>query len=392
MLGSKFLVVGLLATASGATLGAGCPAFHVDDPAGGIAPVLSCPEANDTQAVVCGAGTLGMTARCGNKCCNGKWFITEADVKQAGKVDIKYCSDVSAENAWCMPDPTKCCTGLSENACNDLREHDVFNIPTNCSSATEESAPPSSESIQDPSPVIGIYPTIDGNYLDAYKKWVGEFGAKTKVFPKESNDVEALFNSVNAFLIPGGGSGLAPLADAMIKRARKAHDAGDYFPVWGTCLGFEWIVESVGGTSSIGPGFDSEDLPADLQFSDAATASRLFKGANSSLMKWFAGENITYNNHKQGILPSKEKKNKDLTSAFSVLATSLDRKSKPFVAMIEGKDGLPIWGSQFHPEKIEFVPTSKSDPHIPKSAHAVAGARYLAQFFVNEARKNNHST
>jgi hypothetical protein len=36
------------------------------------------------------------------------------------------------------------------------------------------------------------------------------------------------------------------------------------------------------------------------------------------------------------------------------------------------------------------VNTRVQDPHIPRSAPAVAGARSLASFFASEARKNKH--
>merc|ERR1712110_688780 len=97
---------------------------------------------------------------------------------------------------------------------------------------------------------------------------------------------------------------------------------------------------------------------------------------------------ISYNAHEQGIEPESFAANKGLTDAFNVLATGRGRKRKSFVAQIEGKK-YPIYGNQFHPEKIQFV-HNPFDHHIPRSAHAIAGARHLAQFFVSEARRSNH--
>ena len=77
-------------------------------------------------------------------------------------------------------------------------------------------------------------------------------------------------------------------------------------------------------------------------------------------------------------------------ATFSVLSTSVDRGGKVYVAQVEGRDGLPIYGNQFHPEKIEFVKTSSRYPNIPRGPDAVAFSRHLAKFFVSEAAKSEH--
>ena len=105
---------------------------------------------------------------------------------------------------------------------------------------------------------------------------------------------------------------------------------------------------------------------------------------------WLATEPITYNAHHDGITPQSAAANEGLTETIDVLSTSVDRKGKPYVAQFEAKT-LPIYGNQFHPEKVQFVHTSK-DKDIPRTPHAVAAARYLAQFFVSEARKSNHTS
>ncbi|KAL3194561.1 hypothetical protein MRX96_046045, partial [Rhipicephalus microplus] len=52
----------------------------------------------------------------------------------------------------------------------------------------------------------------------------------------------------------------------------------------------------------------------------------------------------------------------------------------------------PFYGVQFHPEKNNFEWTqSKDHIHIPHTDDAVRVSQYLANFFLEEARKNNHS-
>lgn len=246
-------------------------------------------------------------------------------------------------------------------------------------------------------PNIGIFPTIRGNYLNAYKEWVGQEGATSTVLPSrfEADQLESIFQSVNAVLIPGGpfGDHLAPLAKALITRAVQANSEGDYFPIWGSCLGFEWILQTFAGVDGVVPplsgGFDSEQLPAALNFTAQAAGSRTYSAANDTLMGWLATEPITYNAHEGGITPDALAGSAPLAAAVNALSTSVDRKGVRFVAQIEHKSA-PIYGSQFHPEKIQFVPTSRSYPNIPRTPEAVAGAKYFAQFFVSEAAKNHH--
>ena len=51
------------------------------------------------------------------------------------------------------------------------------------------------------------------------------------------------FRSVNGALFPGGSGDLPRAARTMYSLAIKANRAGDYFPIWGTCDGFEWLMQ-----------------------------------------------------------------------------------------------------------------------------------------------------
>ena len=49
----------------------------------------------------------------------------------------------------------------------------------------------------------------------------------------------------------------------------------------------------------------------------------------------------------------------------------------------------PIYGTQWHPEKNNFEFNTNED--ISHTSNAVAVSQYMADFFVNEARKSNHT-
>ena len=55
--------------------------------------------------------------------------------------------------------------------------------------------------------------------------------------------VAETFRSVNGALFPGGSGDLPRAARTMYSLALEANRAGDYFPIWGTCDGFEWLMQ-----------------------------------------------------------------------------------------------------------------------------------------------------
>lgn len=79
--------------------------------------------------------------------------------------------------------------------------------------------------------------------------------------------------------------------------------------------------------------------------------------------------------------------NDALRAGFSVLATNKDRQGKTFVSLMESKDAsMPIYGSQFHPEKplFEWWP----EEVIQHTGSAVFANSYFARFFLDAVRRS----
>lgn len=204
------------------------------------------------------------------------------------------------------------------------------------------------------------------------------------------------FGKINGLLFPGGGMDLqdfkTPYMQSVLhlwNLALKANQAGDYFPVWGTCLGFETIsVLAADSGSVLDTGFDSEDDPLPLVMTPLASSSKLIGSAPTQIVKWMTSTNSTMNNHQAGVTPATFKTNKNLAAFYNILSTSFDRKGREFGSTIEAKD-FPVWGTQWHPEKAIFEWTDREA--IPHTEAAISIAQYVANFFVAEARKNKHT-
>ncbi|EDQ85524.1 gamma-glutamyl hydrolase [Monosiga brevicollis MX1] len=247
-------------------------------------------------------------------------------------------------------------------------------------------------------PVIGILSQSDPPYIAAsYVKYLESAGAR--VVPVLHNDTAdrhaQLFSQLNGFLIPGGGANLANFSDDFMVSARyfvnqaiQANTGGDFFPVWGTCLGFETLSVIIADDPAVlVDGYDSEDLPLALNMTRNAGTSRLFGQLPGSVYDSLQTENVTMNFHQSGVEPSTFVSNDKLNSFFNILSTNVDLQGKPFVSSMEGKT-MPVYGVQWHPEKNTYEwGSTQANPH---SAAAVDVAYHMARFFVNEARKNNH--
>nr|XP_040023061.1 uncharacterized protein LOC120811609 isoform X2 [Gasterosteus aculeatus aculeatus] len=222
----------------------------------------------------------------------------------------------------------------------------------------------------------------------SYVKTLESAGARVVpvMINQTPQEYEALFASINGILYPGGS---ANILSSGYQRAAKifyelALERGDYFPVWGTCLGYEQLTVLTSGEDLLSL-TNTSGVPLPLNFMDGAKSSRMFEGFPDELMEDLASEPLTANVHNWSVSLSTHKTNEQLNSFYKVLSTNTDGTTE-FVSTVEAFD-YPIYGTQWHPEKNAF---EWRRPYVPHSPSAVRISFYAAQFFVNEARKNFH--
>ena len=251
-------------------------------------------------------------------------------------------------------------------------------------------------SAQTPSPVIGILsqpvPIQFSNngrqqYIIAasYVKWVEAGGARSIPIPYDASPalVKDLFGQIDALLLPGGASDVPESVFYLLTLALKE----GRFPVWGTCLGFEYLVQVMSSNSSsqiLGDDYDAENISLPLY---QVQPAELYQ--DDHILDIVQNYNVTMNNHHKGLHPQRFRDDPQLTHYWTITSMNVDRQGKPFVSTIEPKDPdtFPWYGIQYHPEKNVFEYGTYPGTNIPYEAidhseQAVEFSLYLARFFV----------
>ncbi|XP_044538540.1 gamma-glutamyl hydrolase [Gracilinanus agilis] len=191
-------------------------------------------------------------------------------------------------------------------------------------------------------------------------------------------------------LLPGGGVDLqtskySHVARLFYDKAKQAFKREDYFAIWGTCLGFEELTVLTSGKLLLTQ-TNTSGIALPLNFTKAINESRMFQNFPKDLLEALATEPITSNFHTWSLSLKTFMENKELSEFYKVLSTNT-YKGIEFVSTMEAKD-YPIYGVQWHPEKNAFEwKNLKGLVHLPVG---IKMSFYLADFFVNEARKSHH--
>eukprot|EP01121_Diplochlamys_sp_Union-15-3_P000097 TRINITY_DN10084_c0_g1_i1.p1 TRINITY_DN10084_c0_g1~~TRINITY_DN10084_c0_g1_i1.p1 ORF type:complete len:316 (-),score=40.60 TRINITY_DN10084_c0_g1_i1:45-992(-) len=227
-----------------------------------------------------------------------------------------------------------------------------------------------------------------------YVKWIESGGGR--VVPLRHNtskeDLRDLMGQLNGILLTGGELNLS-FAEAYVQTAKEilslaTSNHKNYFPLWGTCQGFQLLnILIANNLSVLSSGFDSEDLSLSLNYTSSAINSRLFGSLPTQIREVLGSQAVTYNYHRDGISEVTFYSTPAIYEFFTSLSTNVDRKGKEFISTVEAKE-WPIWATQWHPERPQFEFENKGGP--AHTYEAIMANQYISAFFINEARKNNN--
>jgi gamma-glutamyl hydrolase len=193
-------------------------------------------------------------------------------------------------------------------------------------------------------PVIGImtanrvYEPFTSYIMGAYVRFIEQAGSKVvPILQTDSDeDTAALLGKINGVVFPGG-SGLVTDEEGkltlygrkfkyILDKAKEMNSNGIHFPILGICLGLQAIpvVETLDASTLVIGTFESMDTSDAVTFKVDPRETRSFSTLPDDILVAIENENITYNSHRDGVLPSVFEDHKELHD-YHVVATTFDK-------------------------------------------------------------------
>jgi gamma-glutamyl hydrolase len=119
----------------------------------------------------------------------------------------------------------------------------------------------------------------------------------------------------NRVLLPGGATwfnqsnGYADAGRHIYDIASEMNERGEYFPLWGTCLGFELLTYLSADGNEHRAHCSSTNQALPLEFKSDFMTSRMFREAPKSVLKILETEAVTPNFHQYCVTEKVEKEN-----------------------------------------------------------------------------------
>ena len=212
----------------------------------------------------------------------------------------------------------------------------------------------------------------DTHIMKPYVDWFEERGVHVVPIPYDTTEHEFYFRQINGLFIPGGETTYImrnrTFVNSVTTFFELSFQKGEYFPIWGTCFGFQLLMFIIGGFTKLKRHSNHSLTP--IHITRDGLASKLFGSFSNRYQYYLQHYNSTSNNNEYGISPKDFEDNLHLSRFYNILATSIDEHKKEYVVAIESKY-YPIYGVQWHPERQKTT-----GPFI--------------NFFISELKKNKH--
>ncbi|KRX03545.1 hypothetical protein PPERSA_12675 [Pseudocohnilembus persalinus] len=237
------------------------------------------------------------------------------------------------------------------------------------------------------------YPRSEYSFIPAsYVKYLEMAGARVVPIyydaPKEYYD--NLLTKLNGVLFTGGGqyfdnsTTLGQNGHYIYKKIKELNDNGIYFPLWGTCLGYEMLMTfATDFELELGKITGQKNVITKIQIVDEDS---LFAYMPDQMKFNVQNYYLTYENHQQCVYEDDFYNDETLSDIFKLISISENDDGRNFVTGVQAKD-YPFYGVQFHPEKNSF----EWKVNANHTLEAVEMEQFYANFFVQQTRRNIQS-
>jgi len=212
----------------------------------------------------------------------------------------------------------------------------------------------------------------DTHIMKPYVDWFENRGVRVVPIPYDTVEHEMYFYQINGLFIPGGETSYImknrTFVNSITKFVELSFQKDEYFPIWGTCFGFQILLSVIGGITKFKPYPNHRLSP--IHITKEGEQSKMFHKFSSRYLYYLQHYHSTSDNHEYGISPKDFEDNLHLSRFYNILSTTIDENGKEYVSTIESKY-YPIYGVQWHPERQHTT-----GPFI--------------DFFISELRQNKH--
>jgi gamma-glutamyl hydrolase len=233
--------------------------------------------------------------------------------------------------------------------------------------------------------------SVDSQYI----RFLTQAGAK--VVPIKYNDplseIDKLLSKLNGILFTGGATFIRNEDYTLTKygevgkyiygKILQFNANGIFYPLWGTCLGFELIAIAAQDTHILSKCPNCTYYSTSVKLGTSIKNSKILSYLSLNSLYAMQYQDITFNNHQWALLPN------NLSSDYTLVGTSLSHdNSLEFISIFENKK-LPIYGVQFHPEMGNMKATYNYRSAV-HNVSAILLSQELANFFYSECLQNSN--
>lgn len=142
--------------------------------------------------------------------------------------------------------------------------------------------------------------------MAGYVRWLQQYGAKAVpiLFDEDINSIYDKMQYLNGILFPGGAGDYVQNGKLILERVKELNENGQYFPLWGTCLGIERFVEwTAEKEEKVLEVVQVKQRSIPIKLTQAGAQSGMFQFIGQEKIKLLEQGNFTYNWHTYGIRP-----------------------------------------------------------------------------------------